>query len=76
MDTGLMIHQKLSPVNVFEKIKQLILECKKSGGDFVMLWHNNNLSGGSEKNPWLNAFIQSFEYAFSLENDNFEAEKD
>ena len=76
MDTCLMLHQNLMPEDALPKIKQYALECKKSGGDFVMIWHNNNLSGTPEKNPWLNTFIRSFEYAFSLENGNFEAEKD
>ncbi len=75
MDTSLIIHQKLSPEDVLLKIRYFALECKKSGGDFVMLWHNNNLSGKPEKNPWLNIFIRSFEYAFSLENGNFGPEK-
>ena len=76
MDTCLMIHQNLTPEAALLRIKQYALECKKSGGDFVMIWHNNNLSGTPEKNPWINVFIRSFEYAFSLENGNFEPKKD
>jgi hypothetical protein len=75
MDTCLMIHRQLDPEEAFLKIKHLALECKKSGGDFVMIWHNNNLAGNSKKNTWLNLFIRSFEYAISLENGNFGAEK-
>ncbi len=76
MDTSLMMHQRIAPDDAFLKIKQFALECKKSGGDFVIIWHNNNLSGSAEKNPWINVFIRSFEYALSLENGNFGPEKD
>lgn len=75
MDSCLMIHQGLKPEDALSKLKQLTDECKKSGGDFVMLWHNNNLTGNQGKNPWVNVFIQSFEYALSLENGNFGVEK-
>ncbi|GHS92801.1 hypothetical protein FACS1894203_5390 [Bacteroidia bacterium] len=71
MDSCLMTHQGLKPEDALLKLTQLADECKKSGGDFVMLWHNNNLTGNQEKNPWVNVFIQSFEYALSLENGNF-----
>ncbi|MDR3061109.1 MAG: polysaccharide deacetylase family protein [Dysgonamonadaceae bacterium] len=75
MDSCLMTHQGLKPEDSLSKLKQLADECKKSGGDFVMLWHNNHLTGNREKNPWVNVFIQSFEYAFSLENGNFGVRK-
>ncbi len=76
MDTSLMIHQKMAPEDALLKINRFALECKKSGGDFVVIWHNNNLSEVSKKNAWKNIFIRSFEYAVSLENGNFEPEKD
>jgi hypothetical protein len=69
MDTTLISHLHLTPEEALHKIKKLIDECKKSGGDYVSLWHNSNLSG--ENNPWKKVFIESFHYAISLESDNF-----
>jgi hypothetical protein len=66
MDSTLIIHQKLKPEEALLKIKQLINECKKSGGDYVSLWHNSNLAGTEKKNPWKEVFIQSYKYALSL----------
>ena len=74
MDACLITHLGLSPEEGLEKIKRLIDECKQSGGDFVSLWHNSNLTGDSNNNPWINVFIETFRYAISLENDNFVSE--
>jgi hypothetical protein len=71
MDATLITHLNLSPEEALRKIKRLADECKKSGGDYVSLWHNSNLTGDKENNPWINVFIESFQYAISLENDNF-----
>ena len=68
MDSTFIFHQKLSPEEALQKMKQLIDACKQSGGDYLSLWHNSNLAGTPEKNPWINVFIQSFDYAVSLEN--------
>ncbi|MCL1932713.1 MAG: polysaccharide deacetylase family protein [Candidatus Azobacteroides sp.] len=67
MDACLITHLGLSPEEGFEKIKRLIDECKQSGGDFVSLWHNSNLAGADNNNPWINVFIKSFHYAISAE---------
>ncbi|MDR1610777.1 MAG: hypothetical protein LBS08_04620 [Candidatus Symbiothrix sp.] len=70
MDTTLIVHLDCNPGYALLKIKQLADECKRSGGDFLTLWHNSNIAG--EKNKlWNDAFIASFNYAVSLENDNF-----
>lgn len=74
MDTCLIIHLGLRPEEALEKIKHLVDECKQSGGDFVSLWHNSNLTGNSSNNPWRNIFIESFYYANSVENDTFASE--
>jgi len=71
MDSCLITHLNLSPEKALEKIKLLIDECEKSGGDFVSLWHNSNLNGDNTNNPWINIFIEMFKYANSIENDNF-----
>lgn len=68
MDTTLISHLRLSPKEGLRKIKQLIDECKRSGGDFVSLWHNSNLEGSATDNPWLHVFTESFAYAQSLED--------
>jgi hypothetical protein len=61
MDSTLITHLQLSPEEALVKMKQLIDECKKSGGDYVSLWHNSNLSG--KDNVWRKVFMESFEYA-------------
>ena len=67
MDSCLISHLGLCPEEALEKIKRLVDECKQSGGDFVSLWHNSNLTGNSNDNPWINVFIESFRYAVSLD---------
>jgi len=71
MDSCLITHLGLCPEEALEKLKRLVDECKLSGGDFVSLWHNSNLTGNTTNNPWINVFIESFRYAVSQENDNF-----
>ena len=68
MDSTFIFHQKLSPEEALQKMKQLVDACKQSGGDYLSLWHNSNLAGTPEENPWINVFIQSFNYAVSIEN--------
>jgi hypothetical protein len=69
MDSTFIFHWHSTPEKALQKIKGLIDACKKSGGDYVSIWHNSNLTGKEEENPWINVFIQSYEYALSLEND-------
>ncbi|MDR2087699.1 MAG: polysaccharide deacetylase family protein [Dysgonamonadaceae bacterium] len=69
MDSTFIFHHHLSPEEALQKMKDLIDACKKSGGDYLSIWHNSNLAGTDNENPWRNIFIQSFEYALSLEND-------
>jgi hypothetical protein len=71
MDSTFIFHQKLKPEEALQKMKDLIDACKKSGGDYVSLWHNSNLAGTEKENPWINVFIQAYKYAISLENNNF-----
>jgi len=71
MDTCLITHWGLRPEEALEKIKLMVDECKQSGGDFVSLWHNSNLTGNNDNNPWIHVFIESFRYAISSENDTF-----
>jgi hypothetical protein len=67
MDSTLITHLGYSPEYALLKMEQLADECKKSGGDYLCLWHNSNLAG--EKNKlWKDVFIASFNYAVSLEN--------
>ncbi|GHT56025.1 hypothetical protein FACS189446_7950 [Bacteroidia bacterium] len=69
MDSTLITHLGCSPGYALLKIKQLADECKKSGGDYLWLWHNSNLAGTKNK-LWKDVFTASFNYAVSLENDN------
>jgi hypothetical protein len=71
MDATLINHLHLSPEEALLKINRLADECKKSGGDFLSLWHNSNLAGDEERNPWVKIFIESFYYAISLKSNNF-----
>jgi len=71
MDACLITHLGLSPEEALEKIKRLLDECMQSGGEFIILWHNSNLSGNSKNNPWINVFIESFRYAVSQEKNTF-----
>jgi hypothetical protein len=68
MESTFVYHLQLSAEEALEKIKELIDACKQSGGDYVSLWHNSNLAGSSEKNPWIDVYLQSSEYAISKEN--------
>jgi hypothetical protein len=68
MDSTLIFHLKLSPEAALKKIKSLIDACRQSGGDYLSLWHNSNLAGSSEENPWIRVFIESHRYAISMEN--------
>jgi hypothetical protein len=63
MDSTLITHLQLSPEEALFKMKQLIDECEKSGGDYVSLWHNSNLSG--KGNVWRKVLVESFEYAIT-----------
>jgi hypothetical protein len=65
MDSTFIFHQQTTPEEVLQKIKSLIDACKQSGGDYLSLWHNSNLAGTKEENPWIDVFIRSCEYARS-----------
>ncbi|GHV59348.1 hypothetical protein FACS1894182_13330 [Bacteroidia bacterium] len=68
MDSTLIFHQRLSPEAALQKIKSLIDTCKQSGGDYLSLWHNSNLAHTPEENPWVKVFIETYQYAISMEN--------
>ncbi|MDR2804478.1 MAG: hypothetical protein LBB85_02385 [Dysgonamonadaceae bacterium] len=68
MDSTLIFHLKLTPEAALEKIQALIDACKQSGGDYLSLWHNSNLAGSPDENPWIRVFIESHRYAISAEN--------
>ena len=68
MDSTLIFNQKLSPEAALKKIKSLIDACWQSGGDYLSIWHNSNLAGTPEENPWMDVFIESYCYAIFREN--------
>ena len=49
MDVTLNNYLKLSPEAATERLRTLIYTCKKVGGTFTTLWHNDNLA---EMNGW------------------------
>lgn len=69
MDSTLMYHQGLSPDEGLIIIKKLMDECKQSGGHFISIWHNSNLTGSEKDNPWIRVWKKSLEYGILLEND-------
>jgi hypothetical protein len=71
MDSTLITHLQLSPEEAIVKLKKMIEECYQSAGKYISVWHNSNLDGNEEENPWINVFMTSFKYAISLENNNF-----
>ena len=70
MDSTFIFHLKTSPEESLQRIKSLIDECKKSGGDYISLWHNSNLAGSRSKNPWIDVFTASFAYASAFEKND------
>jgi hypothetical protein len=62
MDSSLIFHLKLTPEAALKKIYSLIDACRQSGGDYISLWHNSNLAGGPESNPWVRVFLDSLRY--------------
>jgi hypothetical protein len=74
MDTCLITYLGLCPEDALKEIKRLIDECKQSGGDFVSLWHNSNLTENVDNNLWLDVFVKAFNYAISIENNTFVSE--
>jgi hypothetical protein len=73
MDSTFIFHQKLKPEEALQKIKNLADACKQSGGDYLSLWHNSNLSGTEKENPWISVFIRGYQYALSIEVRNSDA---
>jgi len=68
MDSSFIFHLKLTPEEALMQMKKLADACKQSGGDYLSLWHNSNLAHTAQANPWISVFIQSYQYAISLEN--------
>ncbi len=66
MDATLNSYMKLNPKEAIDLIDSLAKECKLSGGDFCLLWHNSEIAN-PETNPWYQVFIHSFLTGISLE---------
>jgi hypothetical protein len=65
MDGSLNQYMKLSPEEAKEKIRNLFLEVKKYGGDFIFLWHNETISEAGIWQGWKDVF----EYTLALKNE-------
>ncbi|MDR0833334.1 MAG: hypothetical protein LBN93_04005 [Candidatus Symbiothrix sp.] len=68
-DTTFIANPKITPEDALREIKQIIDTCKKSDKEYISLWHSSNLAGSPEENPWINVYLESMQYAISLEND-------
>ncbi|GBU07835.1 hypothetical protein AwDysgo_11660 [Bacteroidales bacterium] len=62
MDACLITHLGLSPEDALKKTHALLDTCKKTGGDFIMIWHNSNLAAyeikSGKANPWIDVFMK------------------
>ena len=56
MDVTLKEYMKLSPLEAYSIVKELIKEIKKYNGVFTLLWHPGNCS--DEWNIWLKEFYE------------------
>lgn len=65
MDGTLNQYMKLNPEEAKLKIRNLFLEVKKYGGDFIFLWHNETIS---ETGIW-KGWKEVFEYTLALKNE-------
>ena len=67
MDGTLQQYLQLNPTEAMEKFRQLANVCKKYGGNFTILWHNQSFSDTENWKGWKNTFITMFEEAIKYE---------
>ncbi len=56
MDTALRYGMKLTPREAKQKVKQLMNEAEKTGGTFIIIWHNSNLGKEEGWQEWREVF--------------------
>lgn len=66
MDATFIGYLNASSEEALEKYKHLMDESYKSSGDFIMLWHNSNLTN-PDKNEWFRVFEEVLKRGIELE---------
>lgn len=56
MDTALRYGMKLTPVQAMHEIETYMNEIEKTGGVFIPIWHNSNLSAAEGWESWREVF--------------------
>lgn len=60
MDATLIKYMKKSPDEAAEIVQRLVDQVKSVGGNFISLWHNDNLNAAPE-NPWREFYEKTWE---------------
>ena len=66
MDGTMRDYLELNTQESFEKAKNLIQEVKNVNGTFILLWHNETLSGEKRWEGWITLYRKILDYATSL----------
>ena len=66
MDGTMRDYLSLDTQESFEKAKSLIQEVKDVNGTFILLWHNETLSGEKRWEGWITLYRKILDYATSL----------
>lgn len=67
MDGTLRDYLDLDREKSLEKVKELITEVKKVNGTFILLWHNETLSGEKRWEGWITLYRNILDFAFDIE---------
>ncbi|MFM2019351.1 MAG: hypothetical protein RL007_3007, partial [Bacteroidota bacterium] len=62
MDATLNLYMKLSPEDAIQRVNRLTDECRKAGGEMMILWHNETLSEIREWQGWRKVYEEVIEY--------------
>ena len=65
MDGTMRDYLDLDVHESFDKAKKLIDEVKKVNGTFILLWHNETLSGEKRWVGWITLYRKILDYALS-----------
>ncbi len=66
MDTALKNSLHLSPTQATEKIKMIVDEVYRVGGELISIWHNESLSDYKEWKGWRKVYEKQIEYIKKL----------
>jgi len=62
MDSAMIDHLKIQPVEAIEEIKKLADQVKKYGGEAIGIWHNYALSEKDQYKGWRKVLISILSY--------------